>query len=543
VLAALPAWFLHSRTAFETSLGVSMFSLFIYFYLSYRLVTRRHLPLALLFGALAFYAYSPMQLVVVLMGLILLISDFRYHLADRQGLLRAMLVLLILVLPYALFRYQHPGALIQHLHQLQSYWVGNASFFQKMGSFFLRYVRAFDPTYWFFPNQVDLVRHQMKGMGHMPLYSLPLVLTGLILSLKRLREPAWRVVLVALLTVPTGAALVDVAITRLLSMVIPMGYLFCLGLDYVIQWLSQRFEHARTFSLAAFALLAAASLLMTGDALHNSSTWYEDYGLYGMQWGGKTLFDEISAFQEANPEKQVALSPSWANGTDVIARFFLSDPLPIKVGTIEPYALYPMPLDENQVFVMTPEEYAWMQTTNKFQDARVLQILPYPNGEPGFYFVSLRYVDNIDAIFAQELAQRRQPKTANLSLLGQEVPVEYSPLDINDIYQAFDGNENTLIRTFEANPLVITLDFPQPVELSQVTVLVGNSPSRLQVEITSPGEENPIIFTEEAEASDEIRPLTVTFDEKMLVSRLKLSLLSTDDGEPAHVHLWEVELR
>ncbi|HOT53025.1 MAG TPA: hypothetical protein PLH68_03355, partial [Anaerolineaceae bacterium] len=57
-IAAVPAWFLHSRTAFETSLGASMFSLFLFFYLGYRLKNRRLLPLALIFGALAFYAYS-----------------------------------------------------------------------------------------------------------------------------------------------------------------------------------------------------------------------------------------------------------------------------------------------------------------------------------------------------------------------------------------------------------------------------------------------------------------------------------------------------
>ncbi|NMD27114.1 MAG: hypothetical protein GYA81_04005, partial [Chloroflexi bacterium] len=87
LIAAVPAWFLHSRTAFETSLGASMFSLFLYFYLHYRLKNRKTLPLAILFGALAFYSYSPLQLVVVFTGAALLFADWRYHWQDKRVLL------------------------------------------------------------------------------------------------------------------------------------------------------------------------------------------------------------------------------------------------------------------------------------------------------------------------------------------------------------------------------------------------------------------------------------------------------------------------
>ncbi len=166
-----------------------------------------------------------------------------------------------------------------------------------------------------------------------------------------------------------------------------------------------------------------------------------------MQWGGETLFDEIKGFMQANPEKVIHLSPSWANGTDVIARFFLGDPLPIQIGTIEPYTLYQLPLDEYDVFVMTPEEYSWMPTTGKFTDVEVLQCLPYPNGKCGFYFVTLQYRDDVAEIFAREQAERRKPEQAELELLGQKVSVSYSPLDIGQIAQVFDENPKTFIRS------------------------------------------------------------------------------------------------
>ncbi len=89
-------------------------------------------------------------------------------------------------------------------------------------------------------------------------------------------------------------------------------------------------------------------------------TWYQDYGLYGMQWGGgKELSAEIKSFQvEHPPEKKIILSPTWANNTDVILSFFLGDPLPVEVNSINDWAFSLRALDENMVFVMPPEEFS-----------------------------------------------------------------------------------------------------------------------------------------------------------------------------------------
>ena len=544
-MAAVPAWFLHSRTAFETSLGVSMFSLFLYFSLCYRLKHRRYLLWAFLFGALAFYAYSPLQLVVVLTGLVLLAVDWRYHWADRQGLLRGLAILALLAATYVRFRLQYPEALSQHLIQLQSYWVSSQPLGVKIGEFLRCYLHGFSPAYWFLPNSSDLIRHQMKGLGHMRLISLPFGLLGLIAALRRMKDPAWRVVFVALLVAPTGAALVDVAITRLLVMIIPLGYLALLGMEQLIAWLAQKHTQlAARWVGVGFALLwTALSVSMTADALKNGPTWYEDYGLYGMQWGGETLFEEIKAFMQAHPDKEVHLSPSWANGTDVIARFFLGDPLPIQMGTIEPYTLYQLPLDEQIVFVMTPEEYGWIPTTGKFTDVEVLQCLPYPNGKCGFYFVTLRYIDGVEEIFAREQTERRKPEQAELELLGQKVRVSYSPLDIGDIAQVFDGDPKTFIRSFEANPLEITLSFSQPVELRGVSVLIGNAASRLVVEVTSPDSQTPLEFSAEIGSQEAYRTLAVPFGKALQVQSLCLRLYDLAQSEPGHVHLWEVSLQ
>jgi len=542
LIAAVPAWFLHSRTAFETSLGASMFSLYLYFYLHYRLKNRKTLPLAILFGALAFYSYSPLQLVVVFTGAALLFADWRYHWQDKRILLAGLLTLVLAALPYALFRLNHPDALARHLSQLRSYWISEAALPVKAGAFLRNYLRGLDPRYWFFPNDTDLIRHQMKGMGHFPLLSLPLVLLGLVESARGLREPAKKTVFIALLAAPSGAALVGPAITRLLVMIVPLSYMALIGMERVFTLPRPETRLRKLLPALFWASWAALSGLMTYDALKNGPTWFENYGMYGLQWGGQTLFDAIKTYARENPDKEIILSPNWANGTDVIARYFLGDPLPISVGNIAPYTLYQLPLDKSKVFVMTPEEVDWLPETGKFSDVEVLRVLPYPNGKPGFTFISLRYVDGIAEVFAAEQAERRQPKSAVLELFGQQVRAEYSPLDINAIYQAFDGDPNTLIRTFEANPLVISLEFPQALTLSRVTALVGNAASRLEVELSPEGGGETIRLRVETTGFEKVSPLSLEFGRALRITALRVSLLNVNDGDIAHVHLWELIL-
>jgi len=70
VLSVIPAWFLHSRTAFETGLMVSLYAVFLFFYLLYRNRSPRYLYAALVFGALVIYTYSPGQMVMLVTGVL-----------------------------------------------------------------------------------------------------------------------------------------------------------------------------------------------------------------------------------------------------------------------------------------------------------------------------------------------------------------------------------------------------------------------------------------------------------------------------------------
>lgn len=538
LISALPCWFLHSRTALETGLGTSLFTLYVYFYLVYRLQDRRYLPLCLLFGALAFYCYSPLQMVVVLSGILLLFSDLRFHFADRGTVLRGVFLLLVLAIPYFAFQFTHAEALRTHLGLLGSYWLGDLPLVQKIGLYLQRVLQGLSPVYWFGTDPADLARHLVPGRAHLPLYGLPLLLIGLFLCLKNWKESQNRLLLLSLLVAPSGAALVDISITRVLVFCVPFAFLACLGLEFIYGWLRRFFKATRLLPLLFCLILSVYSLTLCFRALQTIPQG-QVWGLYGGQWGGQVLFDEIAKFRDENPQRELLLSPSWANNTDVLARFFAGDPLPFKIRTIEPFALYRGELDANMVFVMTPDELQFARKANKFCNIQVLNTLACPDGSACFHFVSLEYVQGVDAIFARERLERRALQEASFPLMGREVQFRFSLLDMGSVENAFDGKPETLLRGFEANPLVIELDFSAPLSLQALGVLVGSPATRLELEGLDVAGQS-FRFTVENAPAEEKRELRADFGRPIEVRHLRISLSNLGEEEPAHVHLWEV---
>ena len=593
ILSITPAWFLHSRTAFETALMVSMYTAFLYFYLRYRTIAPKNLYLALIFGGLTFYAYSPGQVIMGVTGVLLLLFDSRYHWQNRKVGLIGLGVLALVALPYARFLITRGAENYKHLQILGSYWTDPIPLSEKLRLYFSEYLSGLNPAYWYLPNDHDLMRHLMKGYGHLLRWTFPFAALGLAICLKPIfsslrrillvvglavlaaaaligfsitQQPAfwivaalliildlvicfinvpsmYRVILFALLAAPSGAALVGIGITRLLVMVVPATLLTTLGLAACLTWLAKHRLPEKALAFGVLIPLVAFNFFMLNDALVNGPQWYSDYGLGGMQWGANRIFPAVADYLKASPQTNIILSPSWANGTDVVARFFLPDPLPVKLGSIDGYIFSHLPLDDNTLFVMIPEEFKAMQASNKFTDIRVEKTLLYPNGTPGFYFVRLRYVDNIDAMLEAEKIARSTLQTGTVTINGQAISVSYSMLDMGSIQNVFDGDTGTLVRSLEANPLVIELAFPQPTAMSSVTVRVGGVYSRVTAILQVEGQSSPLVFKNELPQTQLPKDLTVSFGSSLTVTSIRLEILSVNDSEPAHIHVWEVTFK
>ncbi len=543
VLSLMPAWFIHSRTAFETALMVSFYAAGLFFYLLYRCRTPIWLYLSVIMFALAFYSYSPGQLVVVLTGVLFGLFDLRYHWQQRRVLWRAAGLAALLMLPYLRFRLNHPEDLLDHLYTVSSYWVQPLPLWDKVIASGKEYLYGLSPAYWFFPNNRDLMRHVWKGSGHIHVSMLPLWILGLGLLLKKIAAPAHRVILLSFIIAPCGALLAHVSITRVLVMVIPGALIIAIGGNFLLERLPLHGRMTKALSLSAFITLVVASFLMVRTALVAGPTWFQDYGLYGMQYGARQLFSEVKAMLKEQPEAQIILSPTWANSADVLARFFLPEPLPLRMGSIREYFYYHLELTPQTVFIMTPIEYARTLDSGKFDQVEVLRTVQYPNGLPGFYFVRLRYVDHIDQILEKERQERRKLLTAYLPIQGERATVRHSLLDIGEAVHLFDGNERSLARTFEANPFIIEVLFSRPRLLNGLTLIVGDTRVLVSVWVYPPQEETPMEFHYELVGSVSDPMVSFDFESPLTVMKLHLEVKDLSQGEPGHVHLWEIMLR
>jgi hypothetical protein len=405
-LAAIPTWFLHARGAFEYAPMVTFYTGFLYFYLRYRSDTPRMLYPALICGALAFYTYTPGQLIMVVSGLLLLAIDWRYHLTHWRVALRGAAILILLAAPLVRFWMQMPGEYADRLSLYGSYWADDIPLTGKVWRYLTIYLSGLNPLYWFFPHNLDNPLHTMKGYGHIHWLMLLPFIGGVWQSVRKTRRVDMRVLLVALLAAPAGTAMAMLHPNRALTIVIPIVIFSILGFTAGVDWLKERdFIQEGKAAAGMLIITAAMGLIMTTDALTNGPTWYSNYGLSGMQWGARQVFATAKDFLQRHPERTLYISPNWTFQSEVVRSFFAQDEEQIRIGTTDA-AITDIDLQlAKKAFVLMPDEYERVRSSGRFQEPEVDEIIPYPNGLPGFYFVRLAYVDNIQDIVQSEQAE------------------------------------------------------------------------------------------------------------------------------------------
>jgi hypothetical protein len=582
LLSIVPAWFLHSRTAFETVELTAFYALFLLFYLLYRHRDPRYFFASIFFGALVFYTYSPGALIMAISGVLLLLSDLPYHWKQRKYALLVLLLLGFLALPYFRYIHAHPGVTRAQLCTRATYWCEPGTLVEKLGHYLNEYKRGFDLSYWYIPNRHDLDRHLMKGYGHIMWITAPFMLIGLAVSLWNFHLSGYRAVLIALLAAPAGSALVQIGITRALVMVVPITILTAIGLAKVLEllidpvgqlraiqppgflaWFGQagiklsqqpmfasllaRWNKPRLISpsivgVLLFVILVGVNIYMLGDALVNGPTWFQQYDMGGMQYGAIPLFREVKKYVAEHPDLGLIVSPDWANGTDVIARFFLPDPMPIKMGSYKDYEFQFKPDIDKRAFVIIPAEWESMHTSSKFTNIQVDKILNYPNGKPGFYFVRVQYADNVEQILEDEAAVRHELQETQVTIDGDLVNVKYSYLDMGSIGDLFDGSKQSLARTLEANPFVIELDFSSARPISGLIMTVGSMEAEISLRVTTDDghiKEYQKIFS----SAPENQTTQIDFEEAWSVKMLHIEVRNMHAGEPANVHVAEIKLK
>ena len=547
-----PAWFLHARTAFEYVEIGSFYSIFLYFYSRYRTGHLRSLYWAIIAGALTFYTHGLGQILMGVSGLALFIVDFRYHIHPdrRKTVLYGVLMGTILLLPFARYYLAHPGEAVDQVKRRGSYWVDvNLNLLQKIGAFFKQYLYGLSPSYWYFKNPVDIIRHTMGEYGNGLWYTLPFLAIGLFQAIKNIRLPSYRIILISLLVAPIPASVVAIGMPRMLWMTIPVALLSVIGLSALLQWLDSRWRFLSIWlSTGLFIILAGLSFYMLRDALVNGPTWFQAYSLYGMQYGAKQVFqDVVRVGLEQDPNRRYIVSPSWANGTEQFIDFFIP-------GALQPRISMGQPIDfiadlrkgtPDMYFVATSDEYDQLIVNPKFKDIIIYQILPFPNWKSGFYVLTLNIADNIDEIIAAEHEKNRTPVEDTISLNGQSVRVIHSPLGSGRLEDIFDNNPDSLARVLEANPFIIDLYPTTPINTNSVVIQTGSLVKfTVTISLYAPNTTDPVTYTQTFTDLPPDPLVTMTFDKGPASSaRIYIEIKDDLSGETSQIHVSTIEFK
>lgn len=557
LLSITPVWFLHSRMGLETIAAASFFAAFLYFYLRYRTDQPQALYYALIFGALTFYTYPPAQLVMLVMGLLLFLTDFRYHLANWQVMLRGAGLLVLFAFPFVRFRLAHPTSLVEDLQIAHVYLSGDVPWAEKVHQAYRIYLAHLNPLYWYFPTGMDTPIHMMGKHAHLLWITLPFALIGVVDAGQYFETPAWRVLILAGVAAPVGAVLSLQGVEAVLFFVIPITLLTALGIIKGLEWGEALYVIRRRRSKVfhpvpvapshrlqwgIFGVLAVSSGLFLIIALVKGPSWTTDYSLSGMQYGGRQVFAEIQETLLADPNVKIKLSPDWAIGLPTLARFFLGDPIPVEFESLAAYVDVRREIKADALFVLPLYDFIQLSDTNKFV-LNVTQEITDPTGAPFMVFTSVEYVPNIEEILAEETAARRILLDGSATFEGTTIPVRYPKLDMGEIPNALDGNNETLIRTAEANPLILELYLPEVRLISGMDLQIGATLAQITVKVFPELNADPLVFTQELEGTLDAPTVEMDFGETVTGSIIRIEIQDMRQEEPGHVHLWEVQLR
>ena len=552
VLATTPAWYLHARTAFEYMLVGAFYAIFLWLYNGYRDGDDDALSWAMLAGALTFYTHGLGQVLMGATGLAFFLIDLPYHFApSRRGkVLRAMLVAILLFLPYIRYTMAHPAETTDQLARRGSYWVNtNLTTAQKLGQWAAEYWKGISLLYWFNPQPGDLTRHVMKGYGHGLLATAPFALYGLIKTLRTLALPRSRLALVAFLAAPLPSSIAAIGMPRMVWFAVPLAIFISIALNDLSQAVASRWPAIqRWVAVALFASLAGTAATITYDSQVNGPTWYDDYTLYGMQYGSRQVFAEtiLPALQQ-DPALHYVASTSWANGAEQFLEFFIPTDLRgrVHMGTPENFIAELRDGTTPYRFIAPASELEQISADPRFANLRTLGSLPYPNGQPGFVIFTIQTSPQIDQILEAQRLLAITPIADQVQYAGQTWQVLYSPLGMGQPSDLFDDDPATLVRGLAANPFLLELTPAQPISASALFIHTGTM-HNMTITITlfpADGGE-PVVVSQLVQTEPMEHELTIALPgAPSQIGRLRLEVLDNNPGTKGETHIRTVHIQ
>ncbi len=406
VMVTMPAWFVHSRTAFECVYTVVFYTWFCYYYLNYTAGNKKAIFAAVGFGALTLYSYSAGPLVMFATGGLLLLSDAKYHWQNRRIVGLAFALACLTLVPLGLYYLNYPESPARHIEMYSGVLSTNMPLTEKLRRMLGSYSQGLLPEFWFTWKKAN-IRHQIAGLSHILPVMAPLFFGGLALILFRIKRSGSRLLLATIAASSAGALFVAPEITRNLTFLLPACILIMVAADTLVQWLPARSLRGTAYA-GLFSVLAVYSLFLTRECLQKGPTSFHDYTLFGLQWGSKQVIrDAIPDYLRQHPGETVVLAAEWANSPDYILEFFNSPPN-FKLGDVDQYMNAIREIPDHATFVVTQQQFERLGGSTILTHEDLGKVIYYPDGSPAFRFVRIKYVADAERILKDEVVERQR---------------------------------------------------------------------------------------------------------------------------------------
>lgn len=541
VLSIAPAWFLHSRFAFETTLFASLIVWMVYYYFRYRLDNTRFLNLAVVFAFLAFYSYRGGQIIIVAIALLLIINDWSYHRKNIPTISKGILVALLFSIPYLRHLFIQKGPLKFQLFGMGSSLFSAIPVGELISLFFNKYWHGLNPGYWFLPDVVESPGQIMKGYGHILLPFLPIYLLGLFILFRNIRRPEFRVIWIIMLASPLAGAIGEEGITSVLVFLIPATIAISLGLQRMIEALDNIWD-LDSSALSLFALMIVFHISMTGDALINGPTWPDDYGLTGFEYGAKQVFTNAEELVNRPDVERVYISPTWAKGTDILWRFFITDVSEITMANASGVLESSQPeLMDVIYYVVTTPEYIELVNDPEITRVEIERVLEYPNGKPGFFFIRVVDASDKEQSYINKQNVHITPQEVLVEYHRRKIDVKYSKTDMCQTIDVFDDDPLTLNRLNNANSAPLTLKMDIPIDLNGIAISTGRMEPNITFRIHPPDDARAQEITKYFKVLPEETRVELVFEHTIpRVAQLEIEIMALPAGEGSKIHLREL---
>lgn len=539
LLAVSPGWVFLARSGLDAVLLAACLTGFLYYFQAARQGSLGWLYLAAALAGFGFYASWAGRVLVPVVLLVVVGFNFSWLRRHAKTAWVALGGLAVSALPLVRQLITHPAFLENDLSSYGDVWNSNQSFFDHLLDVFLRYLAGLDPRFWVLPHQLAEGDPYVAWVGRLSLLSLALALIGMIFTLRHWKSQSrYRFVWLAFGLAPLGGALTGVTTGLNVGVIWVVTVFAVIGLNGLLDWLQNRFSAQVSWLLAAAWLLLVVGCLTTWLNLNTRSAW-QDGQKDPVPYRTAAVYQAMDDFHYQQPALKLLISPALTGEENMVQRLYNLDQGYSAPFSIEEAIQKIMPDIHSKAFVLDDASYQQVLDSQLFQPPEVLKVLPGINLSTDVRIVKLEYLADVEAIVAAIEAERVQLVEDSLLLNGQPVPVRHSQLEMGPLANLFDHQPDSLIKTKGVNPLVLEMDFPDPVMFQGANLQVGNESLTATFTLTlDSGEERQYALS--AAASEGNKEVQVDFEGQKIVKKLRLELLDTAAEKVSPVHLWEI---